>query len=86
MIQKITEEKRKVKTKWSQFRHSIRREEDNKMGLGKAVSKHLETEVEQHIVRDKLKEDTQIMWHEMKALQMSKRQRLLKLKENSKLI
>jgi hypothetical protein len=62
-----------------------KREEGNNMGLGKAVSKHLETEVGQHIVRDKLKEDTQIMWHEMKVLQMSKRQRLPKLKENSKL-
>ena len=51
-----------------------KREESNNMGLGKIGSKHLETEVGQHIMRNKLKEDLQIMWHKAKLLQMSERE------------
>ena len=35
---------------------------------------------------NKLKEDLQIMWHKVRLLQMSEREKLPKLKTNSKLI
>jgi len=37
-------------------------------------------------VRNKLKEDLQIMWHKMRLLQMSDRQKMPKLKTNNILI
>jgi len=43
-------------------------------------------EGEQHTVRNKLKEDLQIMWHKVRLLQMFEREKLPKLKTNSKLI
>jgi len=43
-------------------------------------------EREQHTVRNKLKEDLQVMWHKVRLLQMREREKLLKLKTNSKLI
>ena len=42
-------------------------------------------EGEQHTVRKKLKEDLQIMWHKVRLLQMFEREKLPKLKTNSKL-
>ena len=47
---------------------------------------HPSAEGEQHTVRNMLKEDLHIMWHKVRLLQMSKRQKLPKLKTNSKLI
>jgi hypothetical protein len=47
---------------------------------------HLSAEREQHIVRNTLKEDLHIMWHKVRLLQMSEREKLPKLKTNSKLI
>jgi hypothetical protein len=44
-----------------------------------------ETEAGDH-TRNKLKEELQIMWHKVRLLQMSKRDKLPKLKENSKLM
>jgi hypothetical protein len=43
-------------------------------------------EGEQHTVRKKVKEDLQIMWHKVRLLQISEREKLPKLKTNSKLI
>jgi len=43
-------------------------------------------EGEQHTVRNKLKEDLQVMWHKVRLLQMCEREKLPKLKTNSKLI
>jgi hypothetical protein len=47
---------------------------------------HPSAEGEQHIVRNTLKEDLHIMWHKVRLLQMSEREKLPKLKTNSKLI
>jgi hypothetical protein len=60
----------------------------NNSGLGRIENnKHPGPEREQHMVRNKVKEDLQITWHKVKLLQiMSGRERLPKLKENSKLI
>ena len=44
---------------------------------------HSGTEVGQHTVRNKLKEDLQIMWHIVRLLQMYERKMLSKLRENS---
>jgi hypothetical protein len=56
------------------------REEGNNNHVG-TNEEHLENkslgeDVEQHIARDKLKEELQIMWHKVKLLRMSARQRL----------
>jgi len=56
--------------------HQKRDHESNNTGLGKIENnKHPGPEREQHTVRNKLKEDLQIMWHKMKLLQMSERER-----------
>ena len=47
---------------------------------------HSSAEEEQHIVRNTLKEDLHIMWHKVRLLQMSERDKLPKPKTNSKLI
>jgi hypothetical protein len=60
-----------------------REEENNNMV---SLGKNSETEVGEHTIRSKLKEDLQIMWHKVRLLQMSERERLPKLKENSKFI
>ena len=49
-------------------------------------NKHQSAEGEQHTFKNKLKEDLQIMWHKVRLLQMSEREKLPKLKTNSKLI
>ena len=50
------------------------------------MSKYTGTETGQHVVTNNLKEDLQIMWHKVRLLLMSERERLPKLKEISKLI
>ena len=50
------------------------------------INKHPSAEGEQHTVKNKLKEDLQIMWHKVRLLQMSEREKLPRLKTNSKLI
>ena len=42
--------------------------------------------IEQHTVKNKLKEDLQIMWRKVRLLQMSEWEKLPKLKTNGKLI
>jgi hypothetical protein len=54
----------------------------NTVSLGKSS----ETEAGDDTIRNKLKEELQIMWHKVRLLQMSERERLPNLKENSKLI
>jgi hypothetical protein len=39
--------------------------------------------IEQHTVRNKLKEDLQIMWHKVKLLQMFEMEKLPKLKKTA---
>ena len=64
-----------------------RDQESNENGFGKVENnKHSRAEGEQHVVRNKLKEGLQIMWHKVRILQMSEREKLPKLKRNSKLI
>ena len=50
------------------------------------INKHPSAEEEQHSVKNKLKEDLQIMWHKVRPLQISEREKLPSLKKNSKLI
>ena len=64
-----------------------RDKENENTDCGKAqINKHPSAEGEQHTVKDKLKEDLQIMWHKVRLLQISEREKLQKLKTNSKLI
>jgi len=67
--------------------HQKKEQESNNTGFGKVENnKHPSAEGQQHTVRNKLKEHLQIMWHKVRLLQMSKREKLQKLKTNSKLI
>ena len=64
-----------------------RDKENENTDCGKAqINKHPSTEGEQHTVKNKLKEDLQIMWHKVRLLQISEREKLPRLKTNSKLI
>jgi len=64
-----------------------RDQENNNIGFGKVENnKHPSAEGEQHTVRNRIKEDLQIIWHKVRLLQMSEREKLPKLKTNSKLI
>ena len=58
--------------------------ESNSTAIGKVENKSAKGE--QHTVRDKLKGDLQVMWHKVRLLQMCEREKLPKLKTNSKLI
>jgi hypothetical protein len=61
-------------------------EENENTECGKAeINKHPSTEGQQHTIKNKLKEDLQIMWHTARLLQISEREKLLVLKTNSKL-
>ena len=67
--------------------HQKRDEENDNTGFGKVENnKHQSAEGEQHTFKNKLKEDLQIMWHKVRLLQMSEREKLPKLQTNSKLI
>jgi len=49
--------------------HQKRDQENNNTGFGKAENnKHQCAEGEQHTVKNKLKEDLQIMWHKVRLL------------------
>ena len=64
-----------------------RDKENENTDCGKAqINKHLSAEGEQHTVTNKLKEDLQIMWHKVRLIQISEREKLPRLKTNSKLI
>ena len=72
-------------TKWILMIKSTRRE--TKKVTGKIENnKHPGAKEEQRRVRNKLKENLQIMRHKTRLLQKSESERLPKLKENSKLI
>jgi hypothetical protein len=67
--------------------HQKRDKESNNTGFGKVENnRHSRAEGEQHTVKNKLKEDFQIMCQKVRLLQMSEREKLPKLKTNSKLI
>ena len=61
--------------------HQKRDQENENTDFGKAENnKHLSAVGEQHTIKNKLKEDLQIMWHKVRLLQMSEREKLPKLK------
>jgi hypothetical protein len=64
--------------------HQKSDQEINSTAIGKVENKSAEGE--QHTVGNKLKEDLQIMWHKVRLLQMFEKEKLPKLKTNSKLI
>ena len=67
--------------------HQKRDQESNDIGFGKVENnKHPSAEGEQHTVRNKLKVDFHVIWHNVRLLQMYEREKLPKLKTNSKLI
>jgi hypothetical protein len=49
-------------------------------------NRNLGQDTQQHVAREKLKEELEIMWYKVRLLQMSERQRLPKLVEISKII
>ena len=50
------------------------------------INKQLTAEVEQHTVKNKLKEDLKIMWQKLKLLQITESEKLPRIKTNNKLI
>ena len=61
--------------------------ENENTDCGKAqINKYPSAEGEQHTVKNKLKEDLQIMWHKVRLLQIFEREKLPRLKTNTKLI
>ena len=67
--------------------HQKRDQENENTDFGKVENnKHLSAVGEQHTVKNKLKEALQIMWHKVRLLQMSEREKLPKLETKSKLI
>ena len=66
--------------------HQKRDQESSDTGFGKVENNKHPSAGEQHTVSNKLKEDLQIIWHKVRLLQMSEREKLPKLKTNSKLI
>ena len=69
------------------IQHQKRDQENENTDFGKlGNNKHPSAEGEQHAVKNKLKEDLEIIWHKVRLLQMSEREKLPKLKTNSKLI
>jgi len=62
-------------------------QENENTDFGKVENnKHPSAEGEQHTLKNKLKENLQIMWHKVRLLQMCEREKLPKLKTNSKFI
>jgi len=67
--------------------HQKRDQGNNNTGFGKVENnKHPRAEEEQYTIGSKLKEDIQIIWHKVRLLEMSGREKLPKLKTNSKMI
>ena len=67
--------------------HQKRDQENENTDFGKVENnKHPSAEGVQHTLKNKLKEDLQIMWHKVRLLQMSETDKMLKLKTNSKFI
>jgi hypothetical protein len=67
--------------------HQKRDQENNNTDFGKVQNnKHRSAVGEQHTVMNKLKEDLKKMWLKLRQLQMSEREKLPKLKTNSKFI
>jgi hypothetical protein len=61
--------------------HQKRDQESNSTAIGKVENKSAEGE--QHTVRNKLKEDLQVMWHKMRLLQMCEREKVQKQKQTA---
>jgi len=56
--------------------HQKRDQENDNTGFGKVENnKNRSAEGEQHTIKNKLKEDIQIMWHKVRLLQMSEREK-----------
>jgi len=63
-----------------------RDKENENTDCGKAeINKHPSAEGKQHTVKNKLKEDLQIMWHKVRLLQISETEKLPRIKTKSKL-
>ena len=75
------------KTDTNVIEHQKRDQENENTDFGKVENnKHPSSEGEQHTLKNKLKEDLQIMWHKVRLLQMCEREKLPKVKTKSKLI
>jgi hypothetical protein len=61
--------------------HQKRDQKSKSNANGKVENKNAEEE--QHTVRNKLKEDLQIMWHKVRLLQMFEREKLPLLKQTA---
>jgi hypothetical protein len=68
----------------------LREEQTNNVGATEEhlllENRNLGEDTQQHVAREKLKEELEIMWHKVRLLQMSERQRLPNLIENNKII
>jgi hypothetical protein len=68
----------------------LREEQTNNVGATEEhlllEDRNLGEETQQHVAREKLKEELEIMWYKVRFLQISERQSLPKLIENNKII
>jgi hypothetical protein len=68
----------------------LREEQTNNAGVTEEhlllQNRNLGEDTQQHVAGEKLKEELEIMWYKVRLSQMSDRQRLPKLVENSKII
>jgi hypothetical protein len=68
----------------------LREEQTNNAGATEEhlllKNRNLGEDTQQHVGGEKLKEELEIMWYKVRLFQMSERQRLPKLVENSKII
>jgi type II secretory pathway component PulC len=65
--------------------HQKRDQESNNTSFNTVQNnKHPTAEEERNAVRNKLKEDLQIMWHKVRLLKMSQREKLPKLEKKKK--
>jgi len=82
-----TNEVNRDRTDTNDIEYQKRDKENENTDCGKAqITKHPSAKGEQHTVKNKLKEYLQIMWHKVRFLQISEREKLPRLKTNSKLI
>ena len=87
MTEDYTNEVNSDKMDKNVIEHQKRDQENENTDFGKVENnKHPSSEGQQHTLKNKLKEELQIMWHKVKLLQMCEREKLPKLKTNSKFI
>jgi trehalose/maltose hydrolase-like predicted phosphorylase len=69
-----------------EYRHCAKHNNSNNNNDNNNSKNSSGRKVGQHTVKPKLKDDLQVTWHKIKLIQMSQRESLPELKENSKLI